>query len=159
MATRSHKEPFSLNAINTMSMTKGVSKPLVEEPEIAVPPTAVVVEEPVPPPVKTRNFSITLCGDIRMRGPIASCNTFITLFGNHQLDLSGLQLPPSVKIWIIKICGDVKLIVPPGTAVSVNSILLCGDRDVDTDVPTENGPHVKLTFIAPLCGSLKVTNA
>ena len=83
-----------------------------------------------------------------MRGPIASCNAFITLFGNHKLDLSGLHLPPTVKIWIIKICGNAKLIVPSGTTVSVNSILLCGDS-----------PHVKLTFIAPLRGSLEVTNA
>lgn len=141
-----------------MSATKDVSKPPVEEPVIAVASTAVAVEDPVPPPIKSHNFSITLCGDIRMRGPIATCNVFITLLGNHQLDLSGFQLPPTVKIWIIKICGDVKLIVPPGTTVSVNSIMLCGDRDLDTDVPTENGPHVKLTFIAPLCGSLKVTN-
>lgn len=141
-----------------MSTTEDVSKPPFEEPEIAVASTAVAVEEPVAPPIKSCNFSITVCGDIRMRGPIASCNTFITLFGNHQLDLLGFQLPPTVKIWIIKICGDVKLIVPLGTTVSINSILLCGDRDVDTDVPTENGPHVKLTFIAPLCGSLKVTN-
>lgn len=150
-----------------MSATKDIFKPPVEEPKITVSSTApvdvpeiaaVAVEEPVSPPIKTYNFSITLCGDIRMRGPIASCNTFITLFGNHRLDLSGLHLPPTIKIWIIKICGDVKLIVPPGTSVSVNSILLCGDRDVETDVPTENGPHVTLTFIAPLCGSLKVTN-
>jgi predicted membrane protein len=142
-----------------MSATKDVSKPPMEEPEIAVASTAVAVEEPVlPPHIRTCNFSITVCGDIRIRGPIASCNTFITLLGNHQLDLSGFQLPPTVKIWIIKICGDVKLIVPPGTSVSVNSILLCGDRDVETDVPMENGPHVTLTFIAPLCGSIKVTN-
>jgi hypothetical protein len=146
-----------------MSATQAVCKPPVEEPEIAVAPTAVAVEAPVVSPSrKTCSFSLTLCGDIRVRGPIASRNTFITLFGNHQLDISGYELLPqqTVKICTIKICGDVRLIVPPNTTVSVNSIMLCGDRDVDTGCPTtQDAPHVKLIFIAPLCGSLKVTNA
>jgi hypothetical protein len=143
-----------------MSATQAVCKPPVEEPEITMAPTAVaVVEAPVPPPRKTNSFSLTICGDIRIRGPIASRNTFITLLGNHRLDLSGFELPQTTKIRILKICGDASLIVPPNTTVSVNSIMFCGDRDVDIGCPTQDSPHIKLTFIAPLCGSLKVTNA
>lgn len=132
----------------------------IDEPEYENPVTSTpLVAEAVPAsPHSNTSLTIALCGDVKIRGRMARHNWFITLLGNHQFDLRETVLPPDVLIVILKVCGDVNLIVPSNTSVSYHAIMLCGDRVMDASETTGDGAHVTLTFIAPLCGNLHITN-
>lgn len=131
---------------------EAASTPVVAE---YLPPPA-----PISPPVsENRSFTTALFGNVEKRGRIKRHNWFITFFGNHKLDLRESYLPSGcISIVIIKFFGDANLIVPPGTAVTYNSVTFCGDRVIDTPEPTGDAPRVTLFMLAPLCGSVRVTN-
>lgn len=124
-----------------------------------VPQNASPVSAPANPPNEKFSFSTALFGNLTKRGRICKHNWFITLFGNHSLDLRDSYLPPYTNIVIIKFFGDVNLIVPPDTAVSYSAIVICGDRVLDTPEPTgADCRQVSLFMLAPLCGSVRITN-
>lgn len=111
--------------------------------------------------VKTKSTKITLLGDCKLRSSrISSRNKYITLLGDHKIDLRKAQFPPSgdVYITIIKLAGDVKLIVPESVSVSVKAIMLCADKRIEeaAEASLSSSPHVKLTIIN-LCGDVVVT--
>jgi predicted membrane protein len=139
-----------------------------QEPEIPVVPDSSVVAVPVEhhqsissPITRSYSFNVTLCGDFKLRSTsIGKRNTYITLCGDHTLDLRRTQFPAteSISIVIIKLCGDIRLIVPENVSVSTCTIMLCGDKRIE--IAAGNGlscPHVKLTIVK-LCGNVIITN-
>jgi hypothetical protein len=127
---------------------------------------AVPVEQPCHPNVTKRfTFNLTICGDttIRIRR-IGKRNLNVCLCGDHKLDLrqvSFSHLPETnIKIIIVKLCGNIHLIVPPNTNVSTCAIMPCGDKRIEThdDSSGDESSHdVKLTVVQ-LCGDVIVTN-
>jgi hypothetical protein len=63
------------------------------------------------------------------------------------------------SLWILRLCGNVNLYVPPGTTITVRRIQLCGNKEVH--VP-EADPGAPVLFpqviinILTLCGDIKV---
>lgn len=107
---------------------------------------------------KGNSFHITLCGDYVLKSTrVAKRNTYICLCGNHTFDLRQASFPEKVSINIIKLCGDLRLIVPPSVTVSACAVMLCGDRRMEVECNGGTGPHVKL-HIVKLCGDIVVTN-
>eukprot|EP00567_Pseudictyota_dubia_P018202 CAMPEP_0197442524 /NCGR_PEP_ID=MMETSP1175-20131217/8521_1 /TAXON_ID=1003142 /ORGANISM="Triceratium dubium, Strain CCMP147" /LENGTH=189 /DNA_ID=CAMNT_0042973017 /DNA_START=60 /DNA_END=629 /DNA_ORIENTATION=+ len=160
------------------------------EPEFVVtaePIPASTISEPSAPPrddfvsppsevprraKKSNTFNLTLCGDVRFRAPRIrpGFNTFLTVCGNHTFDLTESQLPigTTITFFVLKVCGDVMVVAPPGVTVESHGITLCGDREIemgsasshsDPVGPAVAAPHVRIWFIAPLCGSLRVTQS
>jgi hypothetical protein len=136
-----------------------------------------------------------LCGDTtirRLRSGGTMINCFMSLCGNTYMDLrdtitsqtSSMSEPPASEspqqqpqqqqqvynIIMIRLCGDTRIIVPPGTIVRARRIMLCGNRDIhiepcDNDVDNvespaaaqQRPPPAKLTVnILMLCGNLIV---
>ena len=151
-------------------MTITESKKIVQpEPEIAFVPDSSVVAVPVEQPqmstssqiIKSNSFHIILCGDFELHTTsIGRRNIYITLCGDHTLDLRRVQFPTTaerISVVIIKLCGDIRLIVPESVSVSTCAIMLCGDKRIDTAADSTSFPHVQLTVVT-LCGNVIITN-
>lgn len=106
------------------------------------------------------NWSISLCGD-----------TYIDLRRNDALSTdndggsggnggNGGGSPRKVNVTLMRLCGDAKILVPRGTKVKVQRILLCGSRDVQVEESPrdqqEGDPIVLTVRIMVLCGDLRV---
>merc|ERR1712151_303328 len=65
-----------------------------------------------------------------------------------------------MKVWILRFCGNVDVLVPRGTHVVVRRMLLCGNRDIVLDDDeTLLRPKSRLTLtILSLCGNVRVRN-
>lgn len=141
------------------------SKPNVD----VIVPDSSVVAVPVESPhnisyscIKGNLFNVTLCGDFKLcTTSIGKRNTFITLCGDHTLDLRRVQFPDStgISVVFIKLCGNIRLIVPANVSVSTCAIMLCGDRRIETAAASDSLsiPHVQLTIVQ-LCGDVVVAN-
>jgi hypothetical protein len=142
--------------------------PSKDEDIVVVAPNSVVaVPVEQPKTSKSRTCNVTLCGDTRIRSKQCHClgrrNYYVCLCGDHELDLRQAQFPASecISIILVKLCGDIRLIVPPNTVVSTCVVMLCGDNRIETDsTPPENATvnvcDVKLTIVK-LCGDVVVT--
>jgi len=139
------------------------------EPElVSVDAVAVPLKEEQPishESLKKNSTSITIIGDYKSSTTsIAKRSTYITLLGDHTLDLRQVKFPSdgtSVSIKIIKLLGDVKLIVPPNVSVSIQAIMLCADKRIEegtSDEKKETSNHIKLTIVN-LCGDVVVTTS
>lgn len=140
------------------------------EHDIAVVTSDPVVAVPVDPSpqhatiVKRLTCHLSLCGDTNIRvHRIGKRNVYICLCGNHKLDLRQVLFSTSpethITIIMIKLCGDIHLIVPPNTFVSTCAIMLCGDKRIEAQDSggDESSYDVKLTIVK-LCGDVIVTN-
>jgi hypothetical protein len=143
------------------------------EPDIAVSSDSVVavpIDQPYtstptsPSSIKGNSFGITLCGDYVSKSSgavLAKRNSFICLCGNHTFDLRQAQFPSNecISINVLKLCGDLQLIVPPAVSVSTCAVMLCGDRRIETTAAASSdaGPHVNLHLLK-LCGDVIVSN-
>lgn len=132
-----------------------------ELPEISVKAYPINESQEYPPNIKESSTHITLLGDCKLRSSkISRRNKFITLLGDHTIDLRQAQFPSSgtVSITIIKLAGDIKLIVPESVSVSVKTFMLCSDKRIEETAKASmsSSPHVKLVIIN-LCGDIVVT--
>lgn len=107
-------------------------------------------------------FDCLLCGDTRLRRLGPGRHFSITLCGDIYLDLLDSQYAPGTKIMLlsIRLCGSVKMLVPPGTRVVVHRLLLCGNRDIHVDAdpeqdPLQPAPQLTVTIFS-LCGDVRV---
>jgi len=148
-----------------------------QEPElVSVDVVAVPVQHEEQPisheSLKKNSTNITILGDYKSRKTsIAKRNTYITLLGNHKLDLRQVKFPShdtNVSIKIIKLLGDIKLIVPPNVSVSVQAIMLCGNKQIEESITSDEKKetasndvpcsHIKLTIVH-LGGNVVVTTS
>jgi len=81
------------------------------------------------------------------------------------MDLRDSSYPggSSFNIWVGRLCGDVRMLVPRGTKVTIRRILLCGNRDILVREPEEGDETVTSTDpllvtinVLMLCGDVKV---
>ena len=122
------------------------------------------------------NFSLSLCG-----------NTYIDLRDSIKHALSKKTKPPLEEnrdqpdrqsqqqkkeklvfnVTTVRLCGDTKILVPPGTIVKARRIMLCGDRHIDVEPASSSnsrsarGAEARAKLIVNilmLCGSLRVTS-
>jgi hypothetical protein len=130
-------------------------------PEISVKAYPINESQQHPPNFKDKSISIALLGDCKLRpNKISRRNRYITLLGDHKIDLRQAQFPSSgnISIAIFKLAGDVKLIVPESVSVSVKAFMLCSDKRIEetAEASTSSSPHVKLVIIN-LCGNVVVS--
>jgi hypothetical protein len=77
--------------------------------------------------------------------------TIIAIFGGGDLDLSRGLPGPDARLTAIAILGGIKILVAPGTRVSVSGFGLLGGREVKVS-QRGDGPEVKMSLWAFLGG-------
>jgi hypothetical protein len=77
--------------------------------------------------------------------------TVVAIFGGGDLDLSNSPAGPDARLTAVAILGGVKIIVAPGTPVSVSGAGVLGGRGVKVS-QTGDGPAVKMSLWAILGG-------
>jgi hypothetical protein len=131
-------------------------------------------------------FDCLLCGDTtiyRLNPGRNKTNLFMSLCGNsymdlrHSISMTSSQNKDSVlendhhpvteqeqeqqlvyNITSVRLCGDIRMLVPPGTIIRVRRVLLCGNRDIridDVDEATIRAAKVTVNILI-LCGNIIV---
>jgi hypothetical protein len=77
--------------------------------------------------------------------------TVVAILGGAELDLSGSPPGEDAFLRAVAILGGVKILVPPGTRVSVAGFGLLGGREVKVSQAGE-GPAIKMSLWAFLAG-------
>ncbi len=83
--------------------------------------------------------------------------TLLAILGGIDIDLSSSPPGPSARLTAIAILGGIKILVAPGTRVSVSGFALFGGREVKVS-QRGDGPEIKLNLWA-LLGGIEVTEA
>ncbi len=78
-------------------------------------------------------------------------DTVIAIFGGGDLDLSGSPPGPDARLTAIAILSGIKILVAPGTRVSVSGFGLFGGREVKVS-QRGDGPEIKMSLWAFLGG-------
>lgn len=143
---------------------------IVCEAEPIIEPQQVIVDHDIESPMVSSStedkntFDITLFGSVRVRDRHIrpGRSTVIMLCGEAEIDIHDAQFPPNCNrsFLICMLCGDVKVSVPRGVAVSLRRFLICGEKDIDIDetaVDDESSSKVTITLICPV-GGIHVSN-
>ena len=77
--------------------------------------------------------------------------TLVAVLGGADLDLSASPPGTDARLTAIAILGGVKILVAPGTRVSVSGFTLLGGRDVKVSQAGE-GPEIRMSLWAFLGG-------
>ncbi len=115
-----------------------------------------------PPPVAARHLapasSNSIVGDVKIGGWLAvdqPINVFSGI-GDVVVDLSSAAMPADgVTLALRTVVGDVKVIVPDGARVQMESTTVIGDRKSSLVQPIEGGPLVRVKSFS-LVGDIKV---
>ncbi|MEL7157307.1 MAG: LiaF domain-containing protein, partial [Actinomycetota bacterium] len=110
-------------------------------PELRQPPPPVVARHLAPP------SSLSLLGDVKLGGWLAVDDdlTATAVFGDAVVDLSSAALPAEgVRIDVRSVVGDVKVIVPDGARVQLQSTAVIGDRKSRLVDPIDGAPTVRI---------------
>lgn len=83
--------------------------------------------------------------------------TVIAILGGADLDLSSSQPGLDARLTAVAILGGVKILVAPGTRVSLSGFGLLGGRDVKVS-PNGDGPEISMSLWAFL-GGIEVKEA
>jgi len=118
------------------------------------------------PDEESGSFDCVLCGDETIRGSRIRVgrNTFVSLCGNTVVDMREMTQQQSTGPFhfiIVRLCGDVRMFVPRGAAVTLRRISLCGSKDIDiaddNEANRHNTPGIKVTVVT-LCGDVRIQN-
>jgi hypothetical protein len=105
-----------------------------------------------------------LCGDAKLRKLKPGGNdVFANLCGDVYIDIRNTGDYPSgitFSIYVIRMCGDLRMLVPKGTQITSRRIVLCGNKDIhvpnqEVDTGVTFPPHVKINVLM-LCGDIKI---
>jgi len=77
--------------------------------------------------------------------------TVVAILGGADLDLSGSPPAPDARLRAVAILGGIKILLAPGTRVSVSGFALLGGREVAVAQHGE-GPDIKMSLWAFLGG-------
>jgi hypothetical protein len=101
-------------------------------------------------------MNLSLFGGLKQRPfpPGWTKETVVSILGSGDIDLSSSPPGTDARLTAVAILGGVKVILPPGTRVSVSGMGLLGGRDVNVSQVGE-GPQVKMSLWAFL-GSVEV---
>jgi hypothetical protein len=92
-----------------------------------VPPSELVAA--APPDSKPSRLALAVFGHVerRVHGCVSSGAAVIAVFGNVELDLRDLELPPGVtELRVRAVLGNVELTVPPTVAVECRGASIFG---------------------------------
>jgi hypothetical protein len=97
--------------------------------------------------------NVSIFGGLNRRPfpPGWSKETVIAIFGGADLDLSSSPPAPDARLTAVAILGGVKILVAPGTRVSVSGFGLFGGREVKV-AQSGDGPEIKMSLWAFLGG-------
>jgi hypothetical protein len=104
-------------------------------------------------------FDCLLCGDENVRNLQTGSSVFLSLYGDIHVDMRDSQYPPgsTFKLFVLRLCGNIRMIVPRGTRVTIRRVQLCGSRDVhvrDQEVYEFAPPSIVINVLM-LCGDIK----
>lgn len=123
---------------------------------------ATVPQLPVPPPPAVARHiapssSLSVAGDIKIGGWLALADTLraSSVIGDVVIDLSSTAIDSGATVDVKTVLGDVKLILPDGVRVQLETNSLIGDRDSRVVAPREGAPVVRLSVFSVL-GDVKV---
>jgi predicted membrane protein len=83
--------------------------------------------------------------------------TVVAILGGGDIDLSSSPPGADARLTAVAILGGVKIILPPGTRVSVSGMALLGGRDVKVS-QVGQGPEVKMSLWT-LLGGIEVAES
>ena len=125
------EQPFASNGSDNNHVVAQVVT--TDEEAIAVPvaESFAVPTEPKParPPangtVMDSGFDCLLCGDVRVKRIRPGSNVFLSLCGDVFMDMREEDYPAgsTFNIFILRLCGNVRMIVPRGTQVRARRLL------------------------------------
>lgn len=78
--------------------------------------------------------------------------TVIAIFGGGELDLSSSPPGPDARLTVVAVFGGFKILVAPGTRVSVSGFGLFGGREVKVSQVGGDGPEIKMSLYVFLGG-------
>lgn len=78
--------------------------------------------------------------------------TVIAIFGGGELDLSSSPPGPDARLTVVAVFGGFKILVAPGTRVSVSGFGLFGGREVKVSQGGGDGPEIKMSLYVFLGG-------
>jgi hypothetical protein len=98
-------------------------------------------------------MNLALFGGLNQRPfpPGWTKETVVAILGGGDLDLSNSPAGPHARLTAVAILGGVKVILAPGTHVSVSGAGILGGREVKVS-QTGDGPEVKMNLWAILGG-------
>jgi hypothetical protein len=69
--------------------------------------------------VQDSGFDCLLCGDVKVKRLRPGSNVFLSLCGDVYMDIKEGDYPPgsNFHVFILRLCGNVRMIVPCGTQV------------------------------------------
>jgi hypothetical protein len=111
------------------------------------------------------SFELLLCGDSTLHRLPPGHNVSISLLSNTTIDIrDSPPLTAPVNVWILRLIGNVRMLVRPGTEVVVRRLLLCGNRDVQVEPAEQDDDNTNTTVPPPritlnilsLCGNVRV---
>jgi hypothetical protein len=157
MVTYDEEEPLEAHAIPMQEAQAVIHQ---DGPHTTNPGASSNGATPTPPLASGHGCDIYLCGDTRLRQMTPGYHFSLNLCGNYYLDLLDSVFPPGTAITLISIrlCGSFNITVPAGTQVVVRRLQLCGSRDIMVDNnPEQEQPAPRLTlYILSLTGSIRV---
>ncbi|KAL3902297.1 MAG: hypothetical protein SGILL_010873 [Bacillariaceae sp.] len=101
----------------------------VENPQLPKPPTSTNYNtynnSTNTTTVQDSGFDCLLCGDVKVKRIRPGANVFLSLCGDVYIDMREEDYPPgsTFNIHILRLCGNVRMIVPRGTLVRARRLL------------------------------------
>ena len=104
-------------------------------------------------------MNLSLFGDSTVRRTTPSeGELFVAVLSDTRVDLSRVRAPGVVRLKVVAVLGDVRILVPPGSTVELAGLSLVGDRTFKpqrTRQEAADGLTLHLTGIA-LLGDIEV---
>lgn len=125
---------------------------------------ATVLANPIDPRLKGEETVACVMGNRVLQGDFLSGDKIgvFTVMGSTRIDLTATALPPGrLKIDAFCVMGDVKVIVPRGLPVKMNTFPIMGNSHIDREVDrriTRGEPYLEINGLA-LMGNLMVVIA
>ncbi|GAB98047.1 hypothetical protein BJY21_002863 [Kineosphaera limosa] len=129
-------------------------------PPQPVHPSAVYPAAQPPATSGASTSVVRVFGDYKRQGRfrVDERTSAVMVFGDLTLDLREAEIPAQAELTVYTLFGDVKIIVPPGMAVSTSGFSVFGDDKIDDSGNAPGGPSLRIHRVG-IFGDVKVKTA